>query len=68
MRIIVIHAETGDTVAAVVRFEELDMMGLKYTEIPSDGTLSPLIKGNDDLKDDLDLLLCTCLNKESVGL
>ena len=68
MKIIVIHAETGDTVAAVVRLEELDMMGLKYTEIPSDGTLSSLIKGNNDLKDDLDLLLHTCLNKKSVGL
>lgn len=68
MRIIVIHATTGDTVAAVVRTEELDMMGIPYTPVPSDGQLSQLISFNPDLKEDLDLLLETALPKSSVGL
>ena len=68
MRIIVIHAATGDTVAAVVRTEELDMMGVKYTNISANGVLSDTIAGNPDLKEDLDLLLTTVLNKKLVGL
>ena len=68
MRIIVIHAATGDTVAAVVRTEELDMMGVEYTNISANGVLSDTIAGNPDLKEDLDRLLTTVLNKKLVGL
>lgn len=68
MRIIVIHSETGDTLCAVVRTEELDMMGIKYTEVLPNYSLSDIIRCNPDLKEDLDLLLDTCFEKDMVGL
>lgn len=68
MRILVLHAASGDTLAAVVRTEELDLMGVSYTEIFPTGELSLLIDGDSDLKEDLDLLLSTCIAKCRFGL
>ena len=68
MRILVLHAASGDTLAAVVRTEELDLMGVSYTEIFPTGELNPLIAGCSDLKEDLDLLLSTYIAKCRFGL
>jgi hypothetical protein len=68
MRIIVIHAESGDTLAAVVRLEELNMMGVAYTELVPDEGPYEILEGNPDLCEDLDLLLTSCLAPESFGI
>jgi len=68
MRLLIIHAKTGDTVAAVVRTEKLDMMGVKYTEIFPNHQLSELLEKNTDLYEDVSLLMDTYLNKIEVGM
>ena len=69
MRLIIIHAATGDTVAGVVRFEELDMMGIKYTElIPYELESIYYLKGNPDLEEQASLLLGTCLTHAQFSL
>ena len=69
MKILVIHAATGDTVVGVVRTEELDMMGIEYTELsPYTQSAIDYLRDNRDLCDDVDLLLSTILHKRMFNL